>query len=120
MVMQASTETIAVYEMVEIRALTGSEIGVAVTVAPSDTEIPIGTVLGQITADQTYKAYAKAATDGSQAAKVILAESVPASTSAQVATAYVKGIFYKDKLKGVDMEAMKALCAREVDNLIII
>lgn len=120
MVMQTNTETIAVYEMTEIRALTGSEIGVAVTVAPQSTEVPVGTVLGQITASDLYVPYAKASTDGSQVAKVILAEPVPASKDNQVATAYVKGIFYKDKLKGVDATAMTALLAREVDNLIII
>ena len=120
MVMQAQTETIAVYEMPEIRAITGSEVGVAVTVAPSDTEIPVGTVLGQAAADKTFKAYDKAATDGSQVALAILAEPVPASEKAQVAMAYVKGIFYTDKLKGMNEDARAALFAREIENLTIL
>lgn len=120
MIMQAQTERIAVYEMTEIRAVTGSEIGVAVTVAPQTTEIPVGTALGKIADSGLYTPYAKAATDGSQTAKVILAEPVPASEETSVATAYVKGIFYKDKLRGIDEDALAALFAREVDNLIII
>lgn len=120
MVMQAQTETIAVYEMPEIRAITGSEVGIAVTVAPSDAEVPVGTVLGKIAADGMYKAYDKTATDGSQVALAILAEPVPAGETAQVATAYVKGIFYTDKLKGMDGEARAALLAREIENLTIL
>lgn len=120
MPMVPGTQTIAVYEMIEIRAIVGPEVTIAVTVAPTDTEVPVGTVLGQVTADKLYYPYDNAAADGRETAKVILGEAVPASAEPQVVTGYIKGIFYKDKLQGLDAAAMAELFAREVDGIIII
>jgi hypothetical protein len=120
MVMITGTQTIAVYEMVEIRAILGSEVAIAITVAPQATELPTGMVMGQITADKLYDPYNNANNDGTEKAKVILGEPVPASEEPLVATAYIKGIFYQDKLTGLDANAMTDLFARELDGLIII
>lgn len=120
MPMITQTQTIAVYEMIEIRALLGQEVAISVTVAPTDTEIPVGRVLGQVTADKLFYGYDNTKTDGREVAKVILGEIVPASEEEQCVTAYIKGIFYKDKLQGLDAAAMTDLFAREVEGLIII
>jgi hypothetical protein len=114
------TQTIAVYEMVEIRAIVGQEVSIAITVAPQTTEVPAGTVMGQITANKQYDPYDNAKSNGTETAKVILGEAVPASTEALVATAYIKGIFYEDKLQGLDAGALVDLFARAVDGIIII
>lgn len=120
MPMSPGTQTIAVYEMIEIRAILGQEVAIAVTVAPTDTEVPVGTVMGQVTADKMYYQYDNAKTDGRETAKVILGEAVPASTEPQVVTGYIKGIFYKDKLRGLDTAAMAELFAREIDGIVVI
>ncbi|MDR1701275.1 MAG: head decoration protein [Sporomusaceae bacterium] len=120
MAMDPGERTIAVYEMIEIRAIAGAETAVAVRVAPTNTQIPVGTVLGQVTADKMYYPYDSAQSDGREKAKVVLGEPVAASAVEAIATAYIKGIFYKDKLKGLDEGAMVDLFARDVDGLIII
>ena len=114
---------VATYQPVEIRAIIRNEADwlVPVTLAATNAEIPAGTVLGMITASKLYIPYAKASADGSQVAKLILAETVPASTDLQNAGAYATGIFYKDKLNGLDADAITAWGAREpVPNLLIV
>lgn len=120
MVMEPQARTIAVYEMIEIRAILGSEVAIPVTVAPSETEIPTGTVLGQVTADKLFYPYDDTKSDGREVAKVILAEPVPAGEAELVATAYIKGIFYQDKLAGLDAAALADLLGREIDGIVVI
>lgn len=113
---------VASYERQEIRAiLECGEMQVGITLAASTVDRPIGTILGIVTATKLYVPYDNTETDGSEVAKVILAETVLASTVPVPAAAYIKGIFYKDRLVGLDASAMTDLLAREpVDNILVI
>ena len=114
---------VATYQPVEIRAIPrdDADLLLPITLAATNAEIPAGTVLGVITASGLYVPYAKASADGSQVAKLILAETFPASADPQNAGAYATGIFYKDLLTGLDADAITALGAREpVPNLLIV
>lgn len=113
---------VATYEPIEIRAiLRGDDVILPVTLAPNAAEIPIGTVLGMVTATSLYVPYDKDATDGSQKARLILSETVPASNVPQNAAALAAAIFYKDRLVGLDDQAVSDLGAREpVPNILIV
>lgn len=113
---------VATYQPKEIRAIPREDdLILPVTLAVTATEIPIGTVLGRVTATGLYKAYSNAATDGTEVARVILAETVPISTVAQNAAAFVSAIFHKDMLVGLDDAAITDLGAREpVPNVLIV
>ncbi|MDF2568629.1 MAG: Bacteriophage lambda head decoration protein [Sporomusa sp.] len=111
---------VATYQPIEIRAITGYELSLAATLAPTTAELAAGTVLGQITASKLYVPYKKTATDGSEVAKLILAETVLASTAPQNVTTYAKGVFYTNKLIGLDADGITALNARVIDTLVII
>ena len=77
-----------------------------------------GTVLGRVTASGLYKAYNDSNSDGSEVARCILfedvlAEDVPASTSA-VARAIFAGYVFKDKLTGLDAAAIGDLYGKTI------
>lgn len=57
-----------------------------------------GSVLGKITESGKYKLVDKAATDGSQIADMILSDNADAIAADTIATAYVSGIFNREKL----------------------
>lgn len=111
--MQIGSSQVAQYARTEIRAVLTDERLLPVTLAPQTGILTAGTVLGMITASSTYKAYATGNSDGSQAAKVILAEDAEISTGTQVISVYLSGIFQKAKLTGLDAGAITALGARE-------
>ena len=114
---------VATYQPVEIRAIPrdDADLILPVTIAPNANEIAIGTILGMVTATKLFVPYSKDATDGSNKAKAVLSETVPASTVPQNASAFAKAIFYKDKLIGLDAQAITDLGAREpVPNILIV
>lgn len=105
---------VASYERKEIRAVLGGEKMLPVTLAAQTADLTEGTVLGLVTATGLFDVYKDANTDGTQIAKVVLAEHVEASTDTQVVSAYINVVAYKDKLVGLDAAAMTDLGAREV------
>ncbi|GMB00917.1 head decoration protein [Pelosinus sp. IPA-1] len=111
--MQMGSSQIVQYARTEIRAVITDEILLPVTLAPQTGILQAGTVLGMITASNTYTAYATGNSDGSQAAKVILADDADISTGTQIVSVYLCGIFQKAKLTGLDAGAITALGARE-------
>lgn len=114
-------EDIITYQTKEIRAISGSEVAVPITLAPTTVDLEKGTVLGIITASGLFAPYKDSNTDGTQVARVILSEFVPKSTASQLSSAYIKMIAKKDKLVGLDDNAVTDLGAREpVPGLLII
>jgi hypothetical protein len=108
------------YQRKEIRAILREELRVGITLAPTATAIDVGTILGLVTESNHYAPYNNSNTDGSEVARVILAEPVDPSTGTQNVSAYVEGIFYKDRLIGLDAEAITDLKAREpVTNMLL-
>lgn len=67
-----------------------------------------GSVLGKITESGKYKLVDKAATDGSQIADMILSDNADAIAADTIATAYVSGIFNREKLTVADGDAVDA------------
>ena len=112
---------VASYQREEIRAILDCcELRVGITLAASATDIPIGTVLGVVTATGLYVPYDDTKADGSEVAKCILADTVLASTVPVPADAYITGIFYKDRLQGLDTAAITDLLIREpISNIVI-
>ena len=112
---------VASYVRKEIRALPGGEKAVPITLAPQTADLEEGTVLGLVTATGIFDVYKDTNTDGTNVAKVVLAEHVEASTGTQVTSAYINVVAYKDKLVGLDAAAMVDLGAREsVPGIIVI
>ena len=111
--MNIGSSQIIQYARTEIRAVVTDERLLPVTLAAQTAVLPAGTVLGIITASSTYTAYASGNTDGSQVAKVILADDADISTGTQIVSAYICGIFQKAKLVGLDASAITAMGARE-------
>lgn len=105
---------VASYERKEIRALTGGEKAVPITLAAQTADLEEGTILGVVTATGIFDVYKDTNTDGTNVAKVILAEYAEASTTTQVVSAYINVVAYKDKLVGLDSAAMADFGAREV------
>ncbi|WP_026988734.1 head decoration protein [Fodinicurvata fenggangensis] len=68
-----------------------------VTIASGE-ELEARSVLGQVTADGTFKLSASGASDGSETPKAILAYAVDASGGAVEAAVYMSGSFDPDKL----------------------
>jgi len=64
-----------------------------------------GTALGKITASGKYNAYAPAAADGTETAKLILAEDVDATSADVNATGYAAGHFNSAAITGLDAAA---------------
>lgn len=80
-------------------------VEVPVTVVSGSGALVRGTVLGKVTASGKYKPYNNSNADGSETAKLILAEDIDA-TSADIATsAYRTGEFNEDALTGIDTAA---------------
>lgn len=119
--MQIGSSQIVQYARTEIRAILTDERLLPVTLAPQTSILQAGTVLGMITASNTFTAYASGNTDGSQAAKVILADDADISTGTQIVSVYLCGMFKKDKLTGLDAGAITALGAREpIPNVLVV
>jgi len=74
----------------------------SVTVASGEGVLEAGTVLGKVTASGKYAAYDNAASDGTQTAVAILADKVDATSSDQLAPAYIHGVFKESALVGLD------------------
>lgn len=100
------------YARTEIRAVLKDEILLPVTLAPQTTQLLAGTVLGMITASQQFTGYAVGNSDGSQVAKIILADDADISTGTQVISAYITGIFKQSALIGLDAAAITAMNGR--------
>lgn len=90
--------------------------------------IVAGTVLGQITASGLWKAYASGNSDGSQVPYLIAAQNVDTTTAGNGSNiapcaAYVKGVFVKSALTGLDANALSVrtnwLSHTSLDRLII-
>lgn len=77
------------------------------------------TVTNALSAAISTGAYVYVA-DGSETAKVILAENVPAQAAAVNAKAYLGGVFYSNMLVGLDAVAKADLGARVIDEFTII
>lgn len=78
---------------------------VPVTIASGAGVLTTGTVLGKITASGKFKAYQDGASDGSEVAKLILAEDVDATSADVKAMAYASGHFNEAALTGLDAAA---------------
>ena len=76
-----------------------------ITIASGAGVLTKGTVLGKITASGKYKAYTNANSDGSEVAKLILAEDVDATSADVNAVAYASGHFNSAALTGYDAAA---------------
>ncbi|WCK53844.1 head decoration protein [Aneurinibacillus sp. Ricciae_BoGa-3] len=108
------------YQRKEIRAVLKEDVRLGITIAPTAAAIDVGTVLGLVTASNHYVPYNNTNTDGSEVARVILAEPVEASTGTQNVSAFVEGVFYKDRLIGLDPDAITDLKAREpIPNILL-
>lgn len=64
-----------------------------------------GTLLGRITASGKYKPYNDSNNDGSQTAKLVLAENIDATSADVKTTAYAAGEFNEAALTGLDAAA---------------
>lgn len=64
-----------------------------------------GTLLGKVTASGKYKPYANGNADGSETAKLVLAETVDATAADVKTTAYASGEFNEAALVGLDANA---------------
>jgi len=118
---QPGSSDLFTYTRKEIRAVLRDDITLGAVLAPTQTPLDVGTVLGMVTASNQFIPYKSSNTDGSQLAKVILAESVDPSTLPQTVKVYAEGIFYKDRLIGLDTGAITNLNAREpVPNILIV
>lgn len=112
---------VASYSRKEIRAFICDCIRTQVTLAPQTAVLPAGQVLGMITASQYFTAYSNAASDGTEVARVILADDAEISTVTQIVTVYLCGPFLKDQLVGLDAAAITDLGAREpVPNVLLV
>lgn len=64
-----------------------------------------GTLLGKVTATGKYKPYNNANSDGSETARLVLAETVDATSADVKTTAYASGEFNEAALVGLDANA---------------
>lgn len=115
------TEDVTSYNGKEIRAISGREVIMPITLAATNAPLEKGTVLGLVTATGCFAPYKSGNVDGTGVARAILAEFVPAASTTQISTAYIKIIAKKDALIGLDSSAMTDLGAREpAPNIVII
>lgn len=88
-------------------------VQIVVTIVSGQTAVLTkGTVLGKITASGKYTPYTSGASDGSNSAKLILAESVDATTADASAICFAHGEFNEAALTGISAAAIAQL--REV------
>jgi hypothetical protein len=80
-------------------------VGKAVTVVSGSGVVAKGTVLGKVTEGGKYKPYSNIANDGSETAKLILAEEVDATSADVKTTAFASGHFNEAALTGIDASA---------------
>lgn len=78
---------------------------VPVTIVSGAGELAKGTVLGKITASGKYDAYDNTDNDGTETAKLILANAVDATSADVKASAYASGSFNEAALTGIDAAA---------------
>lgn len=104
---------IETYQPKEIRAISGQEVAVPITLAATATDLSKGTILGIVTASGLFAPYKDSNTDGTEVARAVLAEFIPKSTATQISSAYIKIIAKKDALVGLDSGAISDLGARE-------
>ena len=77
-----------------------------ITIVSGSGQLVKGTVLGKVTASGKYAPYSNANSDGTETAKLILAEDPDDATSADVnSVAYESGEFNEDALTGYDANA---------------
>jgi hypothetical protein len=107
----------------ELLASTAAFTQVGVTVAGGQGILPIGTVLGQKTADKKYYVYATGASDGTQTARGILRHAIDTGIAAtpqavdQQANIVIRGILNNTLVSGADSGAITTLKAR-VDSVL--
>lgn len=83
-----------------------------VTIAAAAAALPVGQVLGKITASGKYVAYSNAAADGSEVAAAILYAAVPDSAADQKATVVVRHAEVDEsQLTGLDTPGKADLAA---------
>jgi len=80
-------------------------VEVPITVVSGSGVLVRGTVLGKVTASGKYKPYADGNSDGSQTAKLILADDIDATAADITTTAYRTGEFNENGLTGLDAAA---------------
>lgn len=76
-----------------------------ITIVSGAGVLGVGQVLGKVTASGKFKAYADGNSDGSQTAKLILAEAVDATSADVKCKAYESGHFNQAALTGFDTAA---------------
>lgn len=98
------TDVVNSQELTDIQLFAGDfpRVTKAVTIASGQGELAAGTVLGKITASGEYGAYDNTNNDGTETAKLILKETIDATSAAVKCNAYVTGCFDKSALTGID------------------
>ena len=79
---------------------------VPVSLAEGAGDLKKGTVLGKVTETGKYKAYSNVANDGTQTAKLILAEDADATSLEVKTSAFASGHFNSTALTGIDDAAV--------------
>ncbi len=80
-------------------------VSLPVTIVSGSGALTRGTLLGKVTASGKYKPYNNANADGSETAKLVLAEDVDASSADVNTSAFASGEFNEDSLIGLDAAA---------------
>jgi hypothetical protein len=81
------------------------KVSLPVTVVSGSGVLIRGTLLGKVTASGKYKPYNNANVDGSETAKLVLAEDIDATSADVKTTAFAAGEFNEAKLIGLDAAA---------------
>ena len=80
-------------------------VSLPVTIVSGSGVVVRGTLLGKVTATGKYKPYSNANADGSETAKLVLAENVDATAADVKTTAFAAGEFNEAVLVGLDAAA---------------
>ena len=78
------------------------KVSLPVTIVSGSGALTRGTLLGKVSASGKYKPYNNANADGSETAKLVLAENVDATSADVNTTAFASGEFNEDSLVGLD------------------
>lgn len=81
------------------------KVSLPVVIVSGSGNVVRGTLLGKVTASGKYKPYANGNSDGSETAKLVLAETVDATSADVKTTAYASGEFNEAALTGLDAAA---------------